>query len=417
MLFARVAPERNSSVAVLVSKAFSFIEENAESYTLEVPMNEQMGELTQELAEIFRQHFERAPGEGDPLFLGKYLLSEQDVERGVIEAMERVGTDPAHIYAYKKTGYLIVEGNLERYTGAAIEEWDAAVAEYDASGGVPSDGPEGEVFDETFRSLADEFESFIYAFGLANDNFFNTELLHVGADECTSVLTPSQYQALCVSRVHRTLRSVRTLEEKRMSEDILKLARTIYESYLHIVLVQRRPESMETIVDAVVGLRKGTHQYKKRRDGSDDKRYIIEISTGRELLSQISGYKMAEASSLAEDLPFFDFFYRTTSEFLHPTVFALDTYLSSNGLDPVKPHMHEEAIIFTACVTAMVADTVSNIRGCPERVKRDCSTIVTRTRRKLLHLLEQLDVWQKRMGATRDEIAILRARCLRLAES
>lgn len=379
-------------------------------------MNDQMRELTQQFDEIFRRHFERAPDEGDPLFLGRYLLSEEDIERDVVEAMEKEGTDPAHVYAYKKTGFLVVESNLARYTGAAIDEWDAAVAEYNTNGGEPSDGPEAEVFDETLHSLADEFESFIYAFGLAHDNFFNTELLHEGTNEGTSVLTPSQYQALCVSRVHRTLRSVRILEKNRMSEDILKLARTIYESYLHIILVQRRPESMESLVDAVVGLRKGTHQYKKRRDGSDDKRCIIEISTGREFISQISGYKMAEASPIAEDVPFFDFFYQTTSEFLHPTVFALDAYLSSKGLDPVKPHMHEEAIIFTACVTAMVADTISNIRGCPESVKRDCSTVVTRTRRKLLHLLEQLDVWQKRIGATKDEIAILRARCLRLAD-
>lgn len=397
-----------------LGKTFNIVDDDEDSYTIQIPIKGQLEVLLQEFEATFKKHFERIPGEGDPVLLTRYLLSEEDVERGITEAMEKAGSDPAHIYAYKKTGYLIVEDNLERFTGAAIAEWNAAVAEYDAIGSEPSDGPEAEVFDETLRSLVREFESFIYAFGLAHDNFFNTELLHESSEKCASVLNPSQYQALCVSRVHRTLRSVRLLEENRMSEDMFKLARTIYESYLHIILIQTRPESMEIVVDAVVGLRKGTHQYKKHRDGSDNKRYIIEVSTGREFLSQISAYKMAKGSPIVEDLPFFDFFYRTTSEFLHPTVFALDAYLSAKGLDPLKRHMHEEAIIFTACVTAMVADTISNIQGCPERVRRDCNTVVTRTRRKLLVLLEQLDVWQKRMGATKDEISILRARCLRL---
>jgi hypothetical protein len=398
-----------------LNKEFEKPNEDDHSHTAEFSLDDRMRNATARLRESFEHHFDRPPSEGDPMFLGKYLLADDDIEHNIVAAMEAVGTDPSRIYAYKKTGYIIVEENLNRYSGTAIDEWDAAIAEYDAHRGAPSN-PEADVFDNTLITLAGEFESLIYALGLANDNFFNTDLLHDDSESSASILTPRQYQALCISKVHRTLRSVRLLEENRMSEDILKLARTIYESYLHVIYIQRHPEAMECLVDAVVGLRKGTHEYKKRRDGSDDRRCVVELATGKEFLSQVSSYKMAEASRFEEDLPFFDFFYRTTSELLHPTVFALDAYVSSNGLDPVKPHMHEEAIIFTACVSAMVVDSVRSLSGCPERVARDCSTVVKRVRADLLTLLDQLGVWKERLGATNTEISIVRSRSLRLGE-
>ncbi|CAH1905719.1 conserved hypothetical protein [Candidatus Nitrotoga sp. HW29] len=398
-------------------KAFQFVDETEDSYAIALPIDGRLRELIVKLAVTFRKHFEREPGEGDPIFLTKYLMSEQDIKREMVEAMERSGADPAHIYAYRKTGYLIVEGNIARFTGAALQEWESAISDFCDGRAEISDGPEADLFDSTLNALADEFESFVYALGLANDNFFNLEALHQGAKSSAHLLTPAQYQALCVSRVHRSLRSVINLTEKRYSEDVLKLARSMYESYLHMVLVQNDPQTLEILVDVVIGLRSGTHEYKTRRDGGEDRRFVVELSTGREVASHISSFRMAESSRIAEDVPFFDFFYRTTSEFLHPTVFALDAYMSSNGLDPVKPHMHEESIIFTACVAAMVTDALFNIPNCPDRVKIDCRTVVKRTRTKLLTLLDQLDVWRGRMGATQNDISILRARCVRLTEA
>lgn len=390
--------------------------EDKDTYTVQMPMTQEMREITVRSAEEFRRHFEREPGPGVPLLLAKYLYSERDLERETVGAMKTAGIDPAVIYAYKKTGYIQSESHLHRYTGAAIAEWDEAIAEFDAHGGEPDEGPEARLFDTTLASLVEDFESLIYALGLANDNYFNTPLAASSTSRQESIITATQYQALCASRVHRTLRTIRVLEEQHLSEDILKLARSIYESYLHMVVVQRVPSAIETLVDAVVGLRNGTHQYKKRGDGRDDKRLIIELTSGREIPSQISTFKMAEASPYSEDVPFFDFFYSTTSQLIHPTVFSLDAYVSSQGLDPVKPHMHEEAIVFTACAAAMVVDWIPLMEGCPSQVATDCRTVVKRIRKKLLSLLELLEVWTQRMGAHKSELGIIRARCLRLTE-
>lgn len=397
-------------------KAFTFTAENEDTYSLNMPMNRRMREIVERRREEFRRHFERDPGPGVPLFLAKYLYSEQDMERETVAAMTAANIDPAFIYAYKKTGYIQSESHLHRYTGAAIAEWDEAIAEFDHHGGEPDEGPEAHLFDKTLKSLANEFESFIYALGLANDNYFNTDLVSQNAEEQDAVLSSTQYQALCASRVHRTLRTVMLLEEKRLSEDMLKLARSIYESYLHMVVVQTNPNSLETLVDSVVGIRRGTHAYKKRKNGGEDKRVIVELASGREVPAQISAFKMAESSPFSEDVEFFDFFYSTTSELIHPTVFALDGYISSHGLDPVKPHMHEEAIVFTACVSAMVVDWIARMRRCPDQVATDCRTVVRRSKEKLLTLLELLEVWDQRLGATKNELSIIKARCLRLAE-
>lgn len=397
-------------------KAFSFLAEDVDSYTVRMPMTGSMQEIAVRSADEFRRHFEREPGPRDPFFLAKYLYSERDTEREIVAAMKAVDVNPAIIYAYKKTGYILSKSQLHRYTGAAIAEWDEAIEEFDEHEGEPDEGPEAQLFDATLASLAVEFESLIYTLGLANDNYFNNPELVSATSRQESILTATQYQALCASRVHRTLRTIRVLVEQQLSEDILKLARSIYESYLHMVAVQCIPSAMETFVDAVVGLRNGTHQYKKRSDGSDDKRFITELASGREILSQISNFRMAEASPYLEDIPFFDFFYTTTSQLIHPTVFALDAYVSSNGLDPIKPHMDEEAIVFTACVATMVVDWIPLMEGCPSQVAIDCRTVVKRIRKKLFSLLELLEVWTKRMGANPKELSIIKARCNRLAE-
>jgi hypothetical protein len=203
---------------------------------------------------------------------------------------------------------------------------------------------------------------------------------------------------------------------ERMPDDVLKLARSIYENYLHVVFVGSHPTNLYDLVDAKLGLRGGTHRYKTKKDGSDDKRHIVDIRTGLEYLGHIPAYRMAESSELVEDQLFFDFFYSRTSEFLHPSAATLDGYVSKDGLDPLKPHMYEEGVIFSACVACMVADRISSMSGCPSQLANDAETVVKRVKSILLELLEQLDIWQQRFGTESGDVSLLQRRCKRLAE-
>jgi len=122
------------------------------------------GELKSTLEDLKAQfilHFEREPSAGDPIFLGKYLLSAADLQRSIVDVLEQAEVDPAHIYAYKKTGYLISEPYIDRATGASVQEWDSAIDEFDAHNGLPPASKEAIQFDSLIDKLNTDIESLI----------------------------------------------------------------------------------------------------------------------------------------------------------------------------------------------------------------------------------------------------------------
>lgn len=387
-------------------KAFSWEIDQDGSFQRLLPIEAPLKNLLNDMREDFLRHFEREPGDGDALFLAKYQLSSFDFNRKITETMEKVGLDPAHIYAFQKTGYLITNDNLNVAPGAAIQEWEDAITEFDLYGGDPEASEEGKEFDRLLMLLVEEIDSFIFLFGLVSDKFLNSPSLPEPTDSDT-VMSPSQYQALCISRTHRTLRSIKILLIEHMADDVLKLTRTMYENYLHMVFVGAKPEKVIDLVDAVLGLRSGTHHYKSSPNGKEDKRIIVNSNTGTEYSSHISSYRMAETSTVEGDLEFYDFFYRMTSDLIHPSVFSLDGYFSDEGLDAVKPHMYEEGVIFSIAVALMVAERILVMEKCPPIVQQDVKTVLARITKTLIQTLNILNVWQQNMGADKSEIELL----------
>lgn len=55
---------------------------------------------------------------------GDILTSE------VVNAMEKAGTPPQIIYAYRKTGLIVTESNRHLLGKADLAEWNAAIDEY-----------------------------------------------------------------------------------------------------------------------------------------------------------------------------------------------------------------------------------------------------------------------------------------------
>jgi hypothetical protein len=54
----------------------------------------------------------------------------EHVEHEIVEAMKKAGIDPAIIYAYEKTGRLVTTENQHLLPDTALEEWQAAIEEY-----------------------------------------------------------------------------------------------------------------------------------------------------------------------------------------------------------------------------------------------------------------------------------------------
>lgn len=400
-----------------IAKPLVFEKTSHGGYSVDVPLSDAALEVLDEGKREFFRHFEREPGDGDPLFLAKYLASPEDLEVDGVRLMRESGISPALIYAYKKTGYILTEENSSIATGAAIQEWEEAIREFEELGDPSVQGEGVEEFDDLLVELTADITSCLYALGFSTDHFFNVGLQEPDPSDTSSTYV-QRYQALCAARAHRTLRSISLLLKSRFSEHALRLERAIYECYLHIVVASEDPCSLEVLVDVPMGLRLGTHNLKKKRGGREDKRVAVELSSGREIPSSISAYYMASKSPFREDLEFFDYFYKLTSELIHPSVLSAQGYFSEYGqIDPVRIHLQEEAIVLGALVGAMTLDRVAAMHGCPHRVARDCHVVVYRIRRRVLRVLAILEQWCKERPEEQNEIAILRRRCSCLPEA
>ncbi len=90
----------------------------------------------EELLRAFREKFGRDPGPDDPLFFDPDAdeprpLNRVAVEAGVVEAMERAGVSPAHIYAFQQTGIIPAEGVLKHLPAERLQEFYLAVRRYE----------------------------------------------------------------------------------------------------------------------------------------------------------------------------------------------------------------------------------------------------------------------------------------------
>jgi hypothetical protein len=100
----------------------------------------QAAERTQEIIEAqrqrFREKFGRDWGPDDPVFFDPDAsepvpMSAVKIEAETLEAMRKAGTPPQIVYAYKRTGGLILTEDIrEHWPPNRVKEWDNAINEY-----------------------------------------------------------------------------------------------------------------------------------------------------------------------------------------------------------------------------------------------------------------------------------------------
>ncbi len=102
----------------------------------EVPLTPDGHEALLRQREAFIKKFGREPGPDDPVFFDPDADTPQPLdleryEKDLADAMAAAGIDPRLIYASRKTGLLVTEENLDKLPEEALEEWNAALDEYD----------------------------------------------------------------------------------------------------------------------------------------------------------------------------------------------------------------------------------------------------------------------------------------------
>lgn len=397
------------------NKGFDFVQKGHEIVRIQ-PVGEEFQSAAGKIYEEYLKRLERAPGAGDPIAIWQFYHGQDEMTEQICEAMKMAGIDAAKIWAYKKTGLMIVGGEEDKYTEFDINEWDDAIEEFYAHDGNPGRTPLSDRYDEVISQLIDEIISLIFLMGLASFRFFNSEEIF---DESysDSILSPGQYQAYCVARTQRSLRAIVSLIREKYGDAALKLARSMYENYLHIVFIRENPSMIQHLVDAKVGLMIGTHEYKRNAGGKVNKRVIVEKQTGEEFKGHISAFEMVSASPYPEDSNFFDFFYSFTSEDIHPDVNILHRYLSpDSGLQPLRRELQEESIIFSLLVGGMVADQIRYMQRCPEQLAEDVVVVVSRIRGLVREAIEAIATWSEISSSGFDEHEAVLRRCLVLPD-
>ncbi|WP_423205035.1 DUF5677 domain-containing protein [Pseudomonas kribbensis] len=349
-----------------------------------IPLDPEAIETLQAAKESYFRVFERAPKEDDPIFLGKYLYSEQDSIREIVRALETANVSPELIYAFKKTGRLVTKTNASFLTKLELQEWKNAVKEYSNN-----TNDTRTLLEELFQDFSKEYESCLICLG-----YFLEHEGHPSSDTpCSlkSLMTLDDYVVLCTTRSISTLRSVKALVDGEMGADALALCRNILENYLHIVFALSKPSELPSLVDAQVGLKLGTHEFAKHPNGKPNSRTIIRKSDGTTYRGHISNFEMANSSKHKHDLEVFDYFYSFLSDYTHPSLSGMDQIIASDGApDPLLNKSNSEAIFYALCFSTMILDQLKNISFASAQSKSDISALTKRISIKAKKIINEI---------------------------
>lgn len=115
-------------------KDFQWTEDENGTVYRDVPMPQA---LSDDMAGYLDARRDAAGGELDPDELLFPNMHFEHAEHEMTQAMEKVGIDPALIYAFEKTGRIVSEDNMNQLTDAEIEAWHDAIDEYYEREGPP----------------------------------------------------------------------------------------------------------------------------------------------------------------------------------------------------------------------------------------------------------------------------------------
>ena len=111
-----------------IDKKFAWVRGEDGSISRQVPMNEEMREILAIQRQKWIEKHGSPPGPDDNVFFD--MDPPELVEHKVVQALESAQVRPALIYAYKKTGLIVTESNLELIPTADLDEYQAAVNEW-----------------------------------------------------------------------------------------------------------------------------------------------------------------------------------------------------------------------------------------------------------------------------------------------
>lgn len=357
-----------------------YTDTNGDSYQ-ETPMNQETREALESAIKRASLIFDRELEPDDPIFPERFLLSEADVEDDVLGFLEMVNAPPEIVYAYSKTGWLILDNSNPLIRDGALLEWNRAIAEYhtksqevNSAGGLEQEELEIEIWRLPFiwgRLI------------LCGDGKRAWKALD--AESNTRRIVVLYYS----TRGLKTLRAANVLIGENFHEDALNLARSVYECFLHILLAIDDLEELVNVHYARFMLAKGEFSYSTTRKGSIDRGKIIDPKTGRVYRCHLSGRRLASLSPFPEDPILYEAIYSHLSGFEHPDLSAtFHCYYGDVGFDHRLRNLDWHSRIMLLLVGMITLDATLQIGEIQQQARRDVVRFLRRTSIKLLRYLE-----------------------------
>lgn len=120
---------------------------------------------------------------------------------------------------------------------------------------------------------------------------------------------------------------------------------------------------------------------------------------------------MAEASSCHIDVELFDEMYRGLSDFTHPSIFVIDSYVSEIGFDHLKSTTYEQSCFNAIFLSALILSEVKTLDNIPDKLKTDIQTFLKRIKPKLLRVLGCLEAAALSENYDISLLDLLKGRC------
>jgi len=310
----------------------------------------------------FQEIFRRAHGKYDLFSPLAYTIDEEELQEEFTRAAEKVGVDPALIYATRKTGRVLVRGLTPPLPQRDLDEWEDAIEEYYEH--EAQTGPLSEA-DEAIRAVMNEAVRLPFIFG---------KLLYDVNKRAPAKLRSAGFRSVfsifCAARTTKSLQAIRALVETQAAEDTLTIVRSMYEGYLHCIGAMYIPEELERVQVAKAGVVAGTHAHPMNAKGRTDYRLIENLATGERLKADISVARLASISPHPEDLAIYHELYGYLSRYAHPHVLAIPQFLTPEGFTSKSRELAFEAFLLGTLVACMVLDALAQL-PLPQETRAD----------------------------------------------
>jgi hypothetical protein len=364
-----------------ITKRFTWLVDEEGRFYRQMEMHPVVAEALRYQEKRFIETFGRKPLPDDPVFFD--MPSASEVEEQAVEAMVRAGIRPELIYAYIKTGGLVVTAeNQDLIPDKDLAEWDAVIDEFRATKKLKTKGDSRDPFIKALDRLPRQLErAESYLHMIVQEHAVARNIAAPHGEKHHSL---HDYVFFCATKSLKTLRAIKRLIPEGFGEDSLALCRSIYENYLTINHVLHYPATINSFVAGKVGLHSGDFSLKKQRV------VIVDNATGEVVGEKISAYRMAKSSPHVEDIDIYDFLYRYLSEFTHPDIMGLEAYLDGDRFNASRPFKVHHTTIYGLFSMLLLLDILSALKTLRPRFKQDLVRFIRSATRSLQRVFKHM---------------------------